>query len=682
MLGAYTRSLNGALQHFENRRASANVFASRGHASQVIDEFPARGISGPYVLSQPNGLANSERVEIITRDRNQPAVILRAELLTRFADYSIEPFTGRLVLKAPVPSVDQNLNPISIRISYEVEQGGTPFWMFGADAQVKASDRVELGGSAVRDDNPLGTRSLVSANTTIRFGERTYLLGEMAHADSSGIASGDAFRFELRHFADRWEARFFGLDADPDFTNPSSALGRGRRELGARGSAILDRRTRLFAEALRSEDRVTDGRRFGANLAVEREITNRLRFELGARHAEETVTPASSATAGATPNETNSIRFRLTGQVAPQASVFGEFEQDLAAGDQRRALVGGDYRFAQRARVYARHEFISSLAGPYALNGSQRQNTTIIGLDADYLRNASVFTEYRAHDAFSGREAEAAIGLRNRWTLAPGLRLNTSFERVSPLAGGGAGEATALTGALEYTDDPRWRGSARLEYRTAPSGDNWLASLGYGRKLSRDWTVLGQTLFSTLAHDELHERSRVGFAFRQTDVHQWSLLARYEHKYDRGDSPTGAGPRAQAHILSSHVNYQPTIRWTVSGELAAKVSSEWAAGTSASTHAELLGLRVVRDLDANWDVGAGARALLTLGQGRAQYGAGLEVGRTVRNNLRIAAGYNFFGFRDRDLVGQNYTDHGVYLWFGFKFDEELMGLSRSAGEGR
>jgi hypothetical protein len=359
--------------------------------------------------------------------------------------------------------------------------------------------------------------------------------------------------------------------------------------------------------------------------------------------------------------------------------VFGEFEQDLAAGDQHRALVGGDYRFAQRARLYARHELISSLAGPYALNGSQRQNTTVIGLDADYLRDASVFTEYRAHDAFSGREAEAAIGLRNRWTLAPGLRLNTSFERVSPLAGGGAGEATAVTGALEYTDDPRWRGTARLEYRTAPSGDNWLGSLGYGRKLSRDWTVLGQTLFSALAQDELHERSRIGFAFRQTNVHRWSLLARYEHKYDRGASPTGAGPRSQAHILSSHVNYQPAIRWTVSGELAAKVSSEWAAGTSAGTHAELLGFRVVRDLNANWDVGASARALLTLGQGRAQYGAGLEVGRTLRTNLRVAAGYNVFGFQDRDLVGQNYTDHGIYLWFGFKFDEELMGLGRSAG---
>jgi uncharacterized repeat protein (TIGR01451 family) len=664
MLGAYTRSLNGALQHFESQRSQANLFASRGHESQVIDEFPARGTSGPFVLSQRSGLTNSERVEIITRDRNQPAVILKVDLLTRFADYTIEPFTGRLLLKAPVPSVDQNLNPISIRVTYEVDQGGTPFWTFGADAQVRAGDRLEIGGSAVQDDNPLGARRLVSANSTIRFGDRTYLLGEVAHADSAAAASGNAFRFELRHFAERWEARLYGLDAEADFANPSSALGRGRRELGLRGSGILDRHMRVRAEALRSEDLVTQVRRIGIDVGVERELTDRLRAELGVRHAE----------VNTTADETNSIHFRLTGQVAPRAAVFGEFEQALAQSDAHRLLVGGDYRFAQRARLYARHELISSLTGPYDLNGSQKQNTTVIGLDADYLRNSSVFTEYRARDVLSGREAEAAIGLRNRWTLAPGLRLNTSFERVSPLAGASSGEATAVTAAIDYAENPQWRGSARLEYRTAPSGDNWLASLGYGRKLSRDWTALGRSVFSALPSDELHEHTQLGFAFRQTELNRWSLLARYEHKYDRAGSPTNAGVRDAAHVFSSHANFHPVTAWTFSGELAFKLASEWAPGGVVHTHAELFEFRAVRDLNAQWDIGVSTRALATLSEGRSQYGAGLEIGRTLRTDLRMALGYNLFGFRDRDLTGENYTDQGVYLRFGLKFDESLFGL--------
>jgi hypothetical protein len=287
-----------------------------------------------------------------------------------------------------------------------------------------------------------------------------------------------------------------------------------------------------------------------------------------------------------------------------------------------------------------------------------------------------VFTEYRARDVISGREAEAAIGLRNRWTLAPGLKLNTSFERVSPLAGAGSGEATALTGAIEYTESLRWRGSARLEYRTAPTGDNWLASLGYGRKLSRDWTALGRSVLTALPSDELHERTQIGLAFRQTTLNRWSLLARYEHKYDRAPSPTGAGTRDGAHVFSSHVNFQPRTPWTFSGELALKLASQWAPGGTVKTHAELLDVRAVRDLDAHWDIGASTRALVTLGEGRAQYGVGLEVGRTLRTDLRVALGYNLFGFRDRDLIGQNYTDQGVYVRFGLKFDEGLLGLLR------
>jgi hypothetical protein len=50
------------------------------------------------------------------------------------------------------------------------------------------------------------------------------------------------------------------------------------------------------------------------------------------------------------------------------------------------------------------------------------------------------------------------------------------------------------------------------------------------------------------------------------------------------------------------------------------------------------------------------------------------IGRTLRTDLRMALGYNLFGFRDRDLTGENYTDQGVYLRFGLKFDESLFGL--------
>ena len=117
---------------------------------------------------------------------------------------------------------------------------------------------------------------------------------------------------------------------------------------------------------------------------------------------------------------------------------------------------------------------------------AQRLAQAVVGFDLAYFRDGQFFSEYRARDAFSGREAEATIGLRNRWQVAPGIRLDASFERVNPIKGGAGAEATAVTAAIEYTRSPLWKGTLRAEYRNASSGDNFLATLGYARKLTRD----------------------------------------------------------------------------------------------------------------------------------------------------------------------------------------------------
>ena len=133
-LGAYNRALTGVQHHFENARAMVNLFASHDSLRQVIDEYAALGISGPYPVSNPNGVSGTERVEIVTRDRNQPALVLSAVPLTRFTDYEFEPFSGRLLFRRPVPSLDERLNPVSIRVTYEVDAGGDKSWVGGGNA--------------------------------------------------------------------------------------------------------------------------------------------------------------------------------------------------------------------------------------------------------------------------------------------------------------------------------------------------------------------------------------------------------------------------------------------------------------------------------------------------------------------------------------------------------------------
>lgn len=676
-LGTYNRSLTGIRSHYEAGNAAVNAFASRDRTRQVVEELPANGTSGPFTLKAGDIVGNSEKIEIITRDRNQPAIVLKSVPQTRFSDYEIEPLSGRILFRAPVPSLDANLNPLFIRVTYEMDQGGDDFWVAGADGQIRLTEQLEIGGSVVNDRNPQDAYTLRSVNATVKLAEKTTLIAEVAASERESTGQGQGQRVELKHEDDRLVARLYTGRTGIGFDNPSASLTKGRGESGAKISYKLSDRDRFNTEFLRSEDEATGGRRDGGQVAVEHSFDNNMRLEVGVRHASQTAAPAQANSVGA--SQTTSVRSKLLMQLpdTPQATVYGEAEQGVNAAERKILALGSEYQFANRGRLYARHEFINSLSGPYGLNDNQRQNTTVVGLDTDYMQDGRMFSEYRARDSFSGREAEAAIGLRNLWKVDEGIRLNTSFERVQALNGDARNEAAAATGAIEYTRNPLWKGTARLELRTATNSDSLLNTLGLAYKLSRDWTFLGKNTVSLVngkngAASQMREWLQLGTAYRETERNQLNALAKYEYKYEEEDSPSMTTQRA-VHILSTHANYQPNRALTYTARYAAKFLQEINNSLYSSSTTHLLSARITRDLGKRWDVGAMVSTLLSGNGGSRQHGLGAEVGYLIKENIWISTGYNFFGFTDNDLAGEDYTIQGVYLQLRIKFDESLAG---------
>ena len=486
------------------------------------------------------------------------------------------------------------------------------------------------------------------------------------------------------------EGRIFAVQGDTAFANRSSTFLGGRTEFGARWSARLRANTRLIADALRTEDTRTDGRRDGALLSIEQRLSKRFVGELGYRWADEngaSVSPVIGTGAGTlfgggngeinrnlTPLSFSAARARLTARVpgSERSSVFAEYEHGLDKTGASRGAIGGEYLLFDKARVYLRHEWLSSSQGPFALAQDRDQQNTVFGIDADYLRNSQIFSEYRARDAFNGRDAEASIGLRNRWLLAPGVLANTTFERVSPLAGAQTGLAFAATGALEWTSSPLWKGTSRLEWRTTPAGDNLLGSLGYARKLSRDWTMLGRTLWDQMTSAQLRGRSQVGLAWRQTDRNRINALFRLENRLDRTDVLGEPTSRTTANIAAVLVNLQPIPSLTLSTRYAGKLSADTRDGSTTETTAQLLMGRAIVDLSQRFDVGVIGSTLGDATFSARQYGVGGEVGFVLMRNMRVAGGYNLFGFTDRDFESLGYTQRGPYVEFGLKFDESIF----------
>ncbi len=683
-LGNYSRSLTGIKEHYEKNRFVANLWASQDTSRQVIEELPANGTSGPYFFRTANGIVNSEKVEILTRDRNQPAVIVKSVSMARFTDYEFEPFTGRILFKAPVPSLDPLLNPISIRVTYEVDQGGDKFWVYGADGQVKVTSWLEAGGAAVRDENPLGNYGLYSANTTVKVAPNTTVGGEVAHSETDFIGGGNAERVVVRRQDAKSDALVYWGHADNTFSNTASMLSAGRTEAGAKVGYRVAPSTRLVGQGLVTESLANNGERKGARLDLEHTFPNQVRVEVGGRYSTETANPASFTSVGVTPNEVTSLRTKVTTPVpkVKNATVYGEYENDVVEPDKRLVAVGGDYQMKPNSRLYARHEFINALGGPFELNTVQQRNTTLVGLDTPYMRDGTLFNEYRMRDAITGREAEAAVGLRNLWKIRDGLRANTTFERISPVTGNPQNEATAGTGAIEYTGDPDWKATARLELRVSNPNDSLLNTLGYARKLSRDWTFLGRSIVYLVDNkapgigDKAQARFQAGLAWRQTSTDRWNGLGKYEYKIEEDGSLPSADLHRQVHMFLFDLNYQPARDWIISGHYGGKLAFEDSNGQDNVADGHLLAMRVTYDVTKRWDLGLCASALFSSQDPAVHYGLGPEVGFRVHDNVRLAVGYNFFGFRDRDLSSEEYTDHGVYVALRLKFDEALFGLGR------
>ncbi|MFA6961380.1 MAG: hypothetical protein WC205_11565 [Opitutaceae bacterium] len=697
-LGDYNRSLNGVRLEHQTSRFRGGVWASDQSTTQVIKEIPANGTSGPFNFSAGSGLLGSETVEILARDRNQTSVIISTRTLRRDADYDFEPFSGRLLLRRPVSSVDTNFNPQSIRITYEVDAGGAPFWVYGGDAQFKPFERLEIGGSFARDENPTDPYDLQSFNTTLKLTEGTYLIAEGARSETLTNGVGFAGRIDLRHKSEKTEARVFFGKTDAAFDNPSSQLNAGRAEGGAKVTRELAKHTQLIGEAVYTADQSGTGEREGVRVDVAHTLPNQVKLTVGARASEETLTSASptapaSGTNPAVPGNISvrSVRVRVDTPVPyhPQASVFGEYEQDVVNTDQRLVAAGGNYQVSTKTRLYAREEFLSTLGGPFELNSSQQNNRTLFGVETEYLQDAHFYNEYRVRNAIDGGQSEASTGLRNGWNVADGLRLNTTLERVTPIDNGSAtgnvtsSESTAATLGVDFTRPSNWKATGRLEGRWSDGTDNYLNTIGYARKINPQWTFLARTILNTQLSDgpatpDLWQgRILAGLAWRQTPEDVWNALFRYEYKYEEGSTTLGSTELArQVHILATSVNYQPSRRWIFSGHYATKfVFEDYADSPAANYAAHLLAARAIFEINKKWDAGLSAAVTFSDSFGNAQYAIGPEVGYTFVKNVRVGLGYNVVGFTDRDFDTAA-TSHGLFLSLRIKFDENLLKWAR------
>ena len=690
-LSRYGRLLTGVQGQYDAYGVRTNAFASQDTLQQIVLEIPANGTSGPFSLGAEI-VDNSERVEVLTRDRNQTSVIIEARTLRRFADYEIDSFTGRLMLKSPLASYDENLNPLSIRVTAETEGDGAPFWTYGAEVIAEITEAITIGVATVQDQNPDNPFDMNAVTSTIKLGPMTTLTaeavqtggtpgGSSAFTGSSTAAAerekGTGVRMSLRHTGKNLSVEAEVARTDEGFSNQSSSVSAGRSEAKAKAAYKLTEKTRLLAEAVGTEEVSSGGQRIGALVGVEHSFGAGYKIEAGLRASHETAESASAETGGTTPNDLLSARLKATAPVpgVAGAAVFGELEQDLFDTEVRSVGLGGDYRIKGFGRAYVKHYLEDTIGSSYALNDTQRRGTTLFGVTGDYMEGGKVFSEYRINDAVGGREAQAAIGLDNGFQLSEGLRLLTQVERVTTVEGEEP-DSTAVAAGLEYTAGSRWKGSVRGEHGWGET-DTALFSTGVAMKIDSDWTALARgsydiSSYGSSGNEQQRTRVQGGLAYRDSATNRLFALGRLEWRDENLVYADGTSPDLQtsAYILSLHGNYQANRDLVLSGRYATKWVLDDSDGIHSTSLSTLLMTRLTYDIFDRWDVGLQGSTFLT--EGATEYGLGTEIGYRVMDDLWLSGGYNYFGFKDDDLAGGDITDKGFFIRLRWKFDENLF----------
>ncbi|MGB6927004.1 SdrD B-like domain-containing protein [Psychrobacter sp.] len=725
-LGQYNRTLTGLKAQFEDSNTRVTAFLAETSTSQRVNETRGLGISGPYPLAEDFDavLENSETIEVITRDRNNPGLIVNRETLTRFADYEIDPISRSLYLKAPIASQDFDGNPIYLRVTVEVDEGGEEYWVGGVAAKQQLTDKIAIGGSYVNSDDPLNKEELASVNSVVKFNNKLKLVAEYAmnKAENPNFQSsnqinateltdsdveGNALRIEL-DFDNKKNtlAKAYYNDADEGFATGASPLTAGRTESGVEVTHTLnDKQTALKLEGIRTEEHTTDASREGVQASVEHRLSENIVGEIGVRYYKQDATAASRNTQAATDVvditddtlfnddiinqsalssvsnaeediEGTTVRARITSRLPKlnNSLVFAEYEQDIENSSRNATSIGGETALGDLGRLYARHDLINSLSGTYGLDDTDERQRTTIGFDATYMKDGKVYSEYRMRDAISAREAEAAIGLKNKWYVQEGLTLNTLFERVESLEGEESNTATAAGIGVEYLAKENYKASGRFEKRWGETSDTLLGSAGIAYRYTDEVTFLAKDIYSRTDYsdgDRTINRFQLGAAYRDYDSNQLDMLAKFEYRLD--DNNTGDDAyQKDTMIWSWNGNYHPTRPLTLSGRYAGKYTEYEADSLTSNNTAHAVYGRGLYDISERWDIGLQAGTYWNDQANDLAYMLGAEVGYSPMTNLWLSLGYNFMGFEDEDIAYDDSTQQGAYFRLRFKFDEDLF----------
>ncbi len=676
-LAAYRRTMTGAKLHTESTFVDVDAFFSRNDQAQVKGlEIQGRGVSGYYTLPDKNIIYNSERVVIETRDRWHPDKVLKSESMARFTDYSIDYSTGRILFKRPVLSRDEDNNPIFIVVDYEIDgRKSKDYNTYGGRVQLHNEARtMYLGLTHIQDESAPNDHVIQGVDASIELMPGLTLGGEIAQSRSVDDSSGSALRLDLEGTFDEARYRLYYRKIGSQFDNSSmSGDQAGRTTLGFEGEFDLNQNWSTKEEFYVETDTKSDRKRHVAiHDFIHKKDNRELQFGLG-------YTEEEDISRGATAGE------RLRSPFVRVGSAF-DLSQNLRL-ELFHQQAFGDLDTSQATRStadlrYALNQHTDLLAGVERreVSGGGADFNLTAGMEIRLNESVSAFNRYKLEDSASGQRVRSGTGLDVKHQLTPEWRLGGTAEVSHAVKQRGDltnDDFWALTLSSEYQPSGgSGTAIARFEVRDEDTETSYLTEVGGTLKLGLDHTLFGRNIVNYIAAKDDSKNSLsldflVGWAYRPVAFDRLNVIGDIELKHEK-DTDVADWGRLNRLILSVEANWQPVHRLTLEGKYACKQVSAGYLDSALFSDVKAVAARV--DLSDRFFVSAGARLLSQYDADAHTVSYGFTFGVNVAKDVRVAVGYNFDGFKDRDFSRGDHWDKGFFLAFHWKFDESIFGI--------
>ena len=663
------RSLTGANGILDDGTNRLQVYVARPEDNHITEELRGQGTALNYRISKHPVIRNSEVVEIITYSRDNPGVVLSLRQLTRFGDYTLDDITGDLSFSDSIPALDENQNPVYIRVTYDVESNGDTYTVGGIRLNSQLTDELNLGASYSVDNNRSTGKTITGVSGEYKTGDIrvTASAAALTHEDATKGA-GNAYRLDVEK---RWDkdstTRFSYGRADAGYDNQSGGIAANREESRITHRQRINEKVTVNVEGIRSKQLDTDATQQSLGVTTDVRVDD-WTLKGGVRH----IVQHNSA-------DNDTFNTVILGAKHPldilgrKGHFFGEYEQDIGTASRKRIALGGDIEVHDKVKLYGRAERINSITGVSGLSSSEQQDTLSIGIKSNVLESTEMYSEYRLRGAIDGRDLETASGIRGTYEVKKGLSVSPRLEVINSLKGNGK-DSVALSVGIKDTRDTNNRKLLRVETRHDSDRDYYGIEGSYVGRVNEDWSLLARDSLRLDRPDNESSKYQntftIGFARRPRTDNKHNMLFLYQNKLERGYDADGD---CDAHILSTHQSYEIDDSKTVSGRLGGKTERCSKGGTTSSSNAVVMDGRFIWDITNRWDTDVHGGLLATSGFDELQYSAGLGINYLVKRNLRVGVGYNFKGFEEDDLDSEGYNKQGVYVGLQYKVDENSLG---------